>query len=298
MPPAVVSVAIPTYNRAASLLRTVESVLTQTHEDLEVVISDNASTDGTGELIAELERRDRRVRSVRHPVNAGMVANLDASLRAASGDNVMLLSDDDRLAPGCVQATLAELRVAPGRSAALGRVAYVRDGTQVEAGQPVSLIDTDPRRRVRDYFAAVGGDHGNTWIYGLVPRAVMERLPPLRNVLGFDWLRVAELAYLGPIAMVGETLLYRELGGVSDTTERNVRESLLPSLHAKVPHLVIAREVLADVGWRSPVYAGLSRRQRLALAVACAGGVPARNLPHVLFHLAPGSVQRRWRTRQ
>jgi glycosyltransferase involved in cell wall biosynthesis len=292
-----VSIAIPTYNRAEKLRRAVQSVLAQTHEDLEVVISDNASTDGTAELLSDLAAADERVRVVRQPVNRGMVANLDAVARLAEGDHVMLLSDDDWLAPRCVERTLEVLRGAPGRAGALGRVAYMRDGAEAPSGQPVALEQADGAGRVRGYFAAVHADHGNTWMYALVPQQVVRSLPPMRNVLGFDWLHVAALAFHGPIAMVDETLIFRELGGTSESTARNVRASGLPTTHAKAPHLVIAREVLADIGWRSPVYVPLGTTHRLALASACATSIPRRNARHVLFHLAPAAVQRRWHAR-
>jgi glycosyltransferase involved in cell wall biosynthesis len=296
VPPAV-SVAIPTFNRRHTLQRAVESVLAQTHHDLEVVVSDNASTDGTAELLGELVRRDARVRVVRQPANLGMVGNLDAALRLADGEHAMLLCDDDWLAPRCVELALASLAAAPERAAALGRVGYVRDGEPVAAGQPVALAAADPARRVRDYFAAVGRDHGNSWFYALARRDRLRAASPLRNVLGFDWLHVAELAFSGPIEVLEETLLFRELGGTSETTARNVRESRLPALQAKVPHFAIARQALADIGWRSPVYAPLGRRRRLALAAACAASVPVRNARHVAFHLAPAAVQRRWHAR-
>jgi glycosyltransferase involved in cell wall biosynthesis len=296
MPPAV-SIAIPTYNRVATLERAVRSALHQTHADLEVVVSDNASTDGTTELLARLGASDARLRAVRQDANHGMVANLNAAGALAHGDHVMLLSDDDWLAPRCVEATLGALRAHPGAVSALGRVTYVRDGEPVPAGGPAALLAGDGAQRVRDYFAAVGADRGNSWIYGLTPRALLAELAPMRNVLAFDWLRVAELAYLGPIVLVDEPLIFRELGGTSESTVRNVRESRLPTLHAKLPHLVIAGNVLAAIGWRSPVYAPLGRRRRLRLAAACAAAVPGRNLRHVLFHLAPPALQGRWQRR-
>lgn len=293
-----VTIAIPTYNRRAKLRRAVESALRQTHRDLEVVVSDDASTDGTDTELQALAGSDARLRVVRQLRNKGMVANLDAVLGLATGGHVMLLSDDDWLRPRCVEASLAGLGAARGAAAVLGGVAYMRDGVPVSAGQPVPLTAPDPRRRVRDYFASVGADHGNTWLYGLASRSLVQSLPPLRNVLGFDWLRVAELAFSGPIVVVEETLIHRELGGTSETTARNVRESGLPALHAKAPHLVIAGHVFAEIAWRSPVYAPLGRRQRTTLAVTCAANVPARNLPHVLFHLAPQALQRRWHERR
>ena len=292
MPPAV-SIAIPTYNRAATLERAVRSALGQTHADLEVVVSDNASTDGTPGLLARLAAGEPRLRIVRQEANHGMVANLNAALALAEGEHAMLLSDDDWLAPRCVEASLAALQHTGGAVSALGRVTYMRDGEPVVAGEPRPLVADGGEARVRDYFASVGGDHGNTWLYGLTPRALLTTLPPMRNVLGFDWLRVAELAFLGKIAVLDEPLIFRELGGTSETTDRNVREARLPALHARVPHLVIAHEVLGEIGWRSPVYAPLGRRRRLALAVTCAASVPGRNLRHVAFHLAPRAVQER-----
>jgi len=292
MPPAV-SIAVPTFNRAATLERAVRSALDQTHADLEVVVSDNASADGTSELLARLAAADPRLRTVRQQANRGMVANLNAVLALAEGEHVMLLADDDWLAPRCVEAALGALRHDDGAVSALGRVTYVHGGEPVQAGAPRALLGDDGGVRVREYFAAVGLDHGNSWLYGLSSRALLGSLPPLRNVLGFDWLRVAELAFLGRIAIVDEPLIFRELGGTSESTARNVRESRLPALQAKVPHLVIARHVLADIGWRSPVYAPLGRRGRLALAVSCATAVPRGNLRHVLFHLAPQAAQRR-----
>ena len=296
MPPSV-SIAIPTFNRAVRLERALQSALGQTHRDLEVVVSDNASTDATAELLCGYAARDDRLRVVRQPENRGMVANLGAALALTTGEHVMLLADDDRLAPRCVEAAPAALADDAGLAGALGQVTYVRAGAPIQAGRPASLPQPWPAQRVRAYFAAVDRDHGNTWIYALMPRRVLEGLSPMRNVIGFDWLRVAEMAYLGRVAVLTEPLLFRELGGASETTTRNVSESGLPALHAKVPHLVIAGEVAAQIGWRSAVFAPAGRRARLALGAACAAGIPARNLRHVAFHLAPDAVQRRWHAR-
>jgi len=148
---------------------------------------------------------------------------------------------------------------------------------------------------VRAFFEQVGDDASP--FYGLMRRSVVARLPPMRNVLGFDWLRLAELAFLGRIVIVPETSLYRELGGASTDMSSNVRSAGLPAAQAKVPHLVMAAETLRDIGWRDNVYAPLGRARRAALAATCAAAIPRRNARHVLFHLAPAALQRRWRER-
>jgi len=66
-----VSVVVPTYNRAYCLAATIDSVLAQTHEDLEILVVDDGSSDGTRELIAERYRGETRIR-YQYQRNAGV----------------------------------------------------------------------------------------------------------------------------------------------------------------------------------------------------------------------------------
>src|SRR5262245_50550402 len=90
-----VSVCIPTYNTARYLPETVASVLRQTYGDYELIICDNASTDGTGELCKDYV--DPRVRYVRYETLVGQAANWNRCLGLASGEFVILLHADDLL---------------------------------------------------------------------------------------------------------------------------------------------------------------------------------------------------------
>lgn len=285
-----VTIGVPTYNRRDRLRRAVESALRQTHGSVEVVVYDNASTDGTEELGRELAASDPRVTYVRRPENLGPEANMDDAFRGGRGDYVMLVADDDWIAADYVERCLATLREHPELSVAAGRPRYVRDGEEVPYGARIELVDADPAARVRRYFATVD-DNGP--FYGLARREAVLAQPPMRQVLGFDWLWVAGLAFTGGVARVEDTAISRELGGASESTGANVRTSGLPRAHAKVPHFVIAWQALAEIGWRSPVYAPLGRQRRLWLAVRCALSVPRRNLRHVVFHLLPERLQPR-----
>jgi hypothetical protein len=215
---------------------------------------------------------------------------MDAAFRSGSGDYVMLVADDDWIDPDYVERCLAALRARPELSVAAGRPRYLRDGEEVQYGAPIELLQADPAERVRGYFACVDD---NAPFYGLVRREAVRAQPPMRRVLGFDWLWVAGLAFCGGVARLDDTTISRELGGASESTGANVRTSGLPRAHAKIPHFVIAWQTLAEIGWRSPVYAPLGSRRRLALAARCALSVPRRNLRHVLFHLLPARLQPR-----
>ena len=89
------SVVIPTYNRSDLLRQAVESVLTQTLDDLEVVVSDNHSTDDTREVIGQFD--DPRVRYVAPPQHMVLPDSWEFARKQATGDLIMELSDDDAL---------------------------------------------------------------------------------------------------------------------------------------------------------------------------------------------------------
>src|SRR5512140_3471953 len=89
------SVVIPTYNRSELVIHAVESVLRQEEGDLEVVVSDNLSTDNTGEAVRAI--RDPRVRYVRTDRHMVIADSWEFARAYARGRFVMMLSDDDAM---------------------------------------------------------------------------------------------------------------------------------------------------------------------------------------------------------
>jgi len=97
-----VSVCIPTYNRSTMLREAVESVLLQTFQDFELVISDNASDDETTEVARSFN--DKRIRHVRNAHNIGHRKNWNRCLTVASGEYMTILPDDDLMMPDNLEA--------------------------------------------------------------------------------------------------------------------------------------------------------------------------------------------------
>jgi glycosyltransferase involved in cell wall biosynthesis len=93
-----ISVLVPTYNYARYLPQAIESILRQTHSNFELLISDDASTDGSAEIIRHYADRDFRIRFELHATNLGMVANWNWCLQQARGDYVKFVFGDDLLA--------------------------------------------------------------------------------------------------------------------------------------------------------------------------------------------------------
>jgi glycosyltransferase involved in cell wall biosynthesis len=96
---ALISVLIPTFEYGRFIADAIDSVLAQTYPDVEVVVCDNASTDGTAQLVAARYGADPRVRLVCNERNIGLVPNFNRALTEARGEYVLWLSADDWLLP-------------------------------------------------------------------------------------------------------------------------------------------------------------------------------------------------------
>ena len=90
-----VSVVLTTYNRAHVLAVTLDSILSQTLEDFDLIISDDASQDDTERVCRQYEARDRRVRYRRGLKNVGMPGNLNAGIAVSAGEYIANLHDGD-----------------------------------------------------------------------------------------------------------------------------------------------------------------------------------------------------------
>ena len=101
-----VSVVVPTYNRAYCLERTLSSALSQTHRNLEIVVVDDGSTDGTEELVTTISRRDKRVRFVKQ-ANKGVATARNTGFAKCNGEFVALLDSDDVWRPWKLELQLA-----------------------------------------------------------------------------------------------------------------------------------------------------------------------------------------------
>jgi glycosyltransferase involved in cell wall biosynthesis len=275
-----ISVGIPTFNRAAQLERAATSVLAQTHANLELVISDNASADGTESLCRALCERDPRVRYLRQPVNRGPTANFNALFESMLGDYAMVLSDDDWLSEDYLAVCLAELQARPTLVLVCGQARYLRDGDTGRDGRELQLDQSAPGERVIAYLREMDE---NGAFYGLMRRATMLRATPLRNVLGNDWLFTAGVVAQGPIATVRGTHIFREPGGTSSDIPKLLRILGRPLWQARIPHLVIAAELIADICRRSGAYKEISLITRVRLALRA--GLTVINWPSLAWHL-------------
>ena len=101
-----ISICIPTYNYANFLAEAIESVLSQTYDNIEIVVIDNCSTDNTKEVVERYATVDSRVSYVRNDSNVGLTGNLNRCLELARYDFVKILCADDLIAPTCLEKSI------------------------------------------------------------------------------------------------------------------------------------------------------------------------------------------------
>ncbi|MGQ4276489.1 glycosyltransferase [Pseudidiomarina sp. E22-M8] len=94
-----ISVYMPTHNRGPLLRRAIDSVLAQTHQELELLVVDDGSSDGTWEVLQDYTRLDPRVRTYRHDQPRGACAARNLAIKEARGEFVTGLDDDDTFVP-------------------------------------------------------------------------------------------------------------------------------------------------------------------------------------------------------
>jgi glycosyltransferase involved in cell wall biosynthesis len=129
-----VSVIIPTYNRAATIERAVRSVLGQAYENFELLVVDDASTDETQKILGDLAL-DRRLKIVKLTKNKGVSAARNLGLFYAAGSLVAFLDSDDEWRPEKLSAQVEYMRANPGAQLVQTQETWIRHGKRVNPGQ-------------------------------------------------------------------------------------------------------------------------------------------------------------------
>ncbi len=191
-----VSVAIKAYNHAEYVHQSIASVLEQSFQDFEIVVTDDGSTDGTADVIARFT--DPRIRFERFERNRGISAAMNATTARVRGEFVAILNSDDFALPGRLQTQVAFLRAHPQIAAVFGRPRRVGERGELAGGYEVFAVPfadgAAPRQAwLRHFFF-----HGNCLCAptAMIRRSVFEsgrHDPRLTNLQDLDrWVQLLE----------------------------------------------------------------------------------------------------------
>src|SRR5580765_3960525 len=90
-----VSVVMPCYNAEKYFVEAIESIINQTYKNLEIVLINDGSIDGTSELLNEYAKKDSRIKIIFNQVNLGLIGSLNIGVAAATGEYIARMDADD-----------------------------------------------------------------------------------------------------------------------------------------------------------------------------------------------------------
>jgi glycosyltransferase involved in cell wall biosynthesis len=201
------TVGLPVYNGANYLAESIESLLGQSFEDFELIISDNASTDDTADICRSYQKQDPRIRYVRQPHNIGLAPNHNFTVDQARGELFKWASNDDLygrdLLKLCVDALDADPRVVLAHS---WTAMIDGSGTVTKAIEySLATASSHAPKRFRSALFANGGDDTG----GVVRTEVLRRTPLLGSYHHSDRTVMTEVALHGPFYQVPDWLYFR-----------------------------------------------------------------------------------------
>jgi glycosyltransferase involved in cell wall biosynthesis len=233
-----VSICIPTYNRGERLLCALDSAISQNYSNLEIIISDNSSSDETEKICNSLKLKYANIRYYRQETNIGPTANFQFVKLMANGKYFMWLSDDDWLDRDYIAKCVSHLEHKNELILVSGTGAYYRSPNKIEFfGNRIQLLCKYRIVRLIKYLWLV---EENSIFYGVYrTQGVINCTFP--NILGGDWAWICEVALSGKAAVLSDTYINRLFGDSSSATYDRLASSYgLSNWATKMPMLTIA----------------------------------------------------------
>ncbi len=283
-----VSIGIPAYNEGVFIRETLESLLRQTYPHIEIIVSDNGSSDNTSLICAELAAANIRITHVRHPQNMGASANFNYLPRVASGTYFLWASAHDILDPDFIERCVAVLEKNPNAVLAYPRTVYMsQDG--VIAGEkkrnPFDISSMTPSKRFREVMWRVDCNI----VYGMWRTSAMLDSNLFQLIPAPDRVFLAEMAMKGTFLNVDTAKYYRANRGSVPQTELQKRHRLMSYIW---PHASFSDKQLSGNQFYAPTL-------RAFRSVALNAHFPLFTRLHCLlsvwmcgvlkFHLFPGA---------
>lgn len=202
-----VSVGMPVFNGETYLEVAISSVLAQTLDDLELVISDNASTDRTAEICQDYAARDKRVRYFRNPQNLGAAPNYNQALKHARGRYFKWLAHDDRMTPSYLAKTARVLDERTDAVLCNSVVGYIDQN-----GAPIGLYNSglslaDSPSAAARFAWMILHSHSCVDFFGLIRREPLLKSLQHASFHGADRALLAQLAIRGRLIQLPAPLV-------------------------------------------------------------------------------------------
>ena len=268
-----ISIGVPVYNGENYLAEALESLLAQTFTDFEIIICDNASTDGTEQICKDFEKRDERICYFRNECNLGFTANFNKAFeRSKAAPYFKWMAHDDKIAPDFLGECLKVMEEHEDIVACQARERIIdengdefsydertglftrQDGRQTVKAEPPTIANQEaPYERVQDLLR---NSQRYYHIFGLIRADALKKTALFRPYYEADGALLVELALQGKFHTLGSRLHYkREHPDTSyeQTPEERARRACTAMKFSRVKGKWAQFTGYLDAVWRSSV---------------------------------------------
>jgi glycosyltransferase involved in cell wall biosynthesis len=203
-----VTVGIPAYNAERFIASAIEGMLAQTFTNIEIVVSDNASTDGTADIVHDYIKRDARVRYERSPVNVGVARNFNRLVGLARAPYFRWAATDDLNHPTSIERCLPVIEADPSIALVYPKTTLInaQGRTIRDYDDNLHIVDERPSVRFRRFFDQIGLCNA---LFGIMRTETMRRTGLWGVFVGADIPFLAEMTLWGKFWEVPEYLFQR-----------------------------------------------------------------------------------------
>ena len=201
------TIGLPVYNGEKYVAESLDALLGQSFTDFELIISDNASTDSTGDICRGYQKQDSRVRYFRQPRNIGLAPNVNFIIGQARGELYKEASHDDLYARDLLESCVEALDEYPQVVLAHSWTAKVDGSGKVTEAYEYPLTTATPR--VAERFRSMLFDSGGDDDYGVMRMDVRRRIALMGSHHHSDRTITAEIVLYGPFYQVPDWLYFR-----------------------------------------------------------------------------------------
>ena len=212
----IVSIGLPVYNGEDFLKYALDSLLSQTFRDFELIISDNASTDNTPKICQEYVLRDKRIRYIRQNNNMGALWNFNFVLKQSNKEYFIWVSSDDKLHPEFLEKNIDILEKNKNVVCSIGDVIY-SDVVNYEFKSNNETKKTFRQRYVKSTYGTYESKVRTylkffqaSMMYGLYRRDKLQKSITINKIfLAFDLSIILNVLKYGDFHVIDENLLHR-----------------------------------------------------------------------------------------
>jgi len=262
-----ITVGIPVYNGEQYIQKAINSVLTQSYTNFELIISDNASTDSTEEICKKFVQKDSRIKYVRQQMNEGTDFNFSFVLSEARSKYFAWLAADDYWEPTFLEKNIAALESDDNIVGSIGLVKFygienfhIKKNLSYKIKNKIKRGSNDEYEKyehVRPVFGSYEKKASTylrfdqaSFVYGLFRTEKLKKRRISVDMAGWDLIMILNILKEGDLYVVDEVLLHRFVSGIHSGSGylNSYKKKILPLIGLILPSSNIAYWCLKNIG--------------------------------------------------